>query len=59
MAIPRSKELDEAFERLKVDEYLGRDLLLGALNNIIHVNHPSMYDLTSPEKGGSDILSKF
>ena len=59
MAVPRSKASEEAFERFKVDEYLGRDLLLGALNNIIHVNHPSMYYLTSPEKGGADILSKF
>ena len=55
----RSKTSDEASngsKQIKTGD-MGSDLLHGV--NIIPVNHPSMYKLTSPEKGGSDRLSNF
>ena len=59
VAMLRSKTSDEASNGSKQIKTwdMGSDLLHGV--NIIPVNHPSMYDLTSPEKGGSDVLSKF
>ena len=59
VAIPRSKTSYEASNGSRQMNTWGVVSYMLHLVNVIPVNHPSMCQLTSPEKGGSDKLSKF
>ncbi len=59
VAMPRSKTAYEALNGSSQMNTWGMVSYLLCLVNIIPVNHPSMHELRSSEKGGLDRLSKF